>query len=120
MKNHPHEGRAPRLRHWACRIAVVFLASVAIGACNQSDSTQAAKTSSADTGAAKTPPGGHPLSESTSLAEEFGEFVAKPEELIPVPVNDIVKSIRMNAIAMLTGEKIYQANCAACHGEDLK
>ena len=117
MINHPHEGRAPRLRRWTCRMAVVAVAALAIGACNQSANTQSAN---AETGAAKTPPGGHPLSEATSLEEEYGEFVAKPEELVQIPVNDIVKSLRLNAIAMLNGEKVYQANCAACHGEDLK
>jgi cbb3-type cytochrome c oxidase subunit III len=120
METHPHEGRALRLRHWTSRFALVAVAALAIGACNQSGSTQSANAAAGGTGAAKTPPGGHPLSEATSLAEEYGEFVAKPEELSPIPVNDIVKSLRLNAIAMLTGERIYQANCAACHGEDLK
>src|SRR5258707_1636031 len=117
MINQPEEGWAPRLRRWTCRMAVVAVAALAIGACNQSANTQSAN---AETGAAKTPPGGHPLSEATSLEEEYGEFVAKPEELVQIPVNDIVKSLRLNAIAMLNGEKVYQANCAACHGEDLK
>jgi cytochrome c oxidase cbb3-type subunit 3 len=117
METHPREGRALRLRRWT-RFAFITAAALTIGACNQSASTQSAAAGKAETKV--TPPGGHPLSEATSLTEEFGEFVAKPEELIPVPVNDIVKSIRMNAIAMLTGEKIYQAQCSACHGEDLK
>jgi len=111
------EGSARKLRLGACRFVFVALAGLAIGACNQSGST----TADAAKGDPKvTPPGGHPLSEATNLAEEYGEFVAKPEELTQVPVNDIVKSIRLNAIAMLTGEKIYQAQCSACHGEDLK
>jgi cytochrome c oxidase cbb3-type subunit 3 len=111
------EGSARRLRLGACRFVFVALAGLAISACNQSGSA----TADAAKGDPKvTPPGGHPLSEATNLAEEYGEFVAKPEELTQVPVNDIVKSIRLNAIAMLTGEKIYQAQCSACHGEDLK
>jgi hypothetical protein len=35
----------------------------------------------------------------TSGEEEYGEFLARPEELASVPTNDIVKSIRMNATA---------------------
>jgi cytochrome c oxidase cbb3-type subunit 3 len=51
---------------------------------------------------------------------EYGEFVAKPDELAPVPVNDIVKSIRLNAIAMMVGKEVYGKHCADCHGADLK
>jgi cytochrome c oxidase cbb3-type subunit 3 len=46
--------------------------------------------------------------------------VARAEELIPVPSNEIVKSIRLNAQAMILGKAVYDKNCAACHGEDLK
>jgi cytochrome c oxidase cbb3-type subunit 3 len=52
--------------------------------------------------------------------EEYGEFLARPEELATVAVNDIVKSIRMNATAMTLGRKVYDKACAACHGADLK
>jgi cytochrome c oxidase cbb3-type subunit 3 len=52
--------------------------------------------------------------------EEYGEFLARPEELGSVPVNDIVKSIRMNGSAMLLGKRVYEKACAACHGADLK
>jgi cytochrome c oxidase cbb3-type subunit III len=52
--------------------------------------------------------------------DEYGELLARPEELAPVAVNDIVKSIRLNAAAMSLGRKVYDENCAACHGEDLK
>ena len=34
-------------------------------------------------------------------------------------VNDIVKSLRLNATAMPLGQRVYAANCAACHGEEL-
>jgi len=51
---------------------------------------------------------------------EYGEFVAKPDELASVPVNDIVKSIRLNAIAMMVGKEVYGKQCAGCHGADLK
>jgi cbb3-type cytochrome c oxidase subunit III len=52
--------------------------------------------------------------------EEYGEFLARHEELASVPVNDIVKSIRMNGSAMLLGKKVYDKACASCHGADLK
>jgi cbb3-type cytochrome c oxidase subunit III len=52
--------------------------------------------------------------------EEYGEFLARPEELASVPVNDIVKSIRMNGSAMLLGKRVYETACATCHGADLK
>jgi cbb3-type cytochrome c oxidase subunit III len=52
--------------------------------------------------------------------EEYGEFLARPEELASVPVNDIVKSIRMNGTAKVLGRKVYEKNCVACHGADLK
>jgi cytochrome c oxidase cbb3-type subunit 3 len=51
---------------------------------------------------------------------EYGEFLAAPSELASVPVNDIVKSIRLNGQAMRLGESVYTANCAGCHGGDLK
>ena len=52
--------------------------------------------------------------------EEYGEFLARPGELAAVPADDIAKSIRLNAGAMLLGKKVYDKNCAACHGADLK
>ena len=62
------------------------------------------------------PQAAHPLEEE----EEYGEFLARHEELATVPVNDIVKSIRMNGSAMLLGKKVYDKACASCHGADLK
>jgi cytochrome c oxidase cbb3-type subunit 3 len=52
--------------------------------------------------------------------EEYGELVARPEELASVPANEIVKSIRLSATAMTLGAEVYAKNCAACHGDDLK
>jgi cbb3-type cytochrome c oxidase subunit III len=52
--------------------------------------------------------------------EEYGEFLARAQELAAVPVNDIFKSIRLTAGAMLVGRKVYERNCAMCHGADLK
>jgi len=52
--------------------------------------------------------------------EEYGEFLARPKEFAALPVNDIVKSIRMNGGAMILGRKVYEKSCAVCHGADLK
>jgi len=52
--------------------------------------------------------------------EEYGEYLAKPEELAPVPVNEIVKSLRLNSQAMKLGRVVYDRQCAQCHGPDLK
>ena len=52
--------------------------------------------------------------------EEPTEWVAKPEELTQHSVNDIVKSIRLNASAMKLGQEVYEKSCASCHGADLK
>jgi cytochrome c oxidase cbb3-type subunit 3 len=54
------------------------------------------------------------------IEEEYGEFLARPKELASVPVNDIIKSIRLNAGAMIFGRKVYDKACAGCHGDDLK
>jgi cytochrome c oxidase cbb3-type subunit 3 len=51
--------------------------------------------------------------------EEYGEFLARPTELASVPVNDIARSLRLNAGAMSLGRKVYAQHCAACHGADL-
>jgi len=52
--------------------------------------------------------------------EEYGVWVARPEELAPVAVNDIVKSLRLNATAMKLGREVYDKSCASCHGPQLK
>lgn len=52
--------------------------------------------------------------------EEYGEFLARPEELASFAVNDIVKSLRLTGGAMSLGKKVYEKSCAACHGDDLK
>jgi cbb3-type cytochrome c oxidase subunit III len=56
----------------------------------------------------------------TEPEEEYGEFLARPTELGSVPVNDILKSLRMTAGAMSHGRKVYAQHCASCHGADLK
>jgi cytochrome c oxidase cbb3-type subunit III len=61
-----------------------------------------------------------PRAPAPAVEEEYGEFLARPKELAPIPVNDIVKSIRLNGGAMTLGRKVYDKACAACHGADLK
>jgi cytochrome c oxidase cbb3-type subunit III len=56
----------------------------------------------------------------TEPEEEYGEFLARPTDLGSVPVNEILKSLRMTAGAMLLGRKVYAQHCAECHGADLK
>jgi cytochrome c oxidase cbb3-type subunit 3 len=56
----------------------------------------------------------------TEPEEEYGEFLARPSELASVPVNDIIRSIRMNGGAMSLGKKVYATACASCHGADLR
>jgi len=56
----------------------------------------------------------------TEPEEEYGEFLARPGELGSIPVNDIFKSLRLTAGAMSLGKKVYEKNCAMCHGADLK
>jgi cytochrome c oxidase cbb3-type subunit 3 len=61
-----------------------------------------------------------PQAPSPEPEEEYGEFLARPEELASVAVNDIVKSLRLTGGAMSFGKKVYDKNCAVCHGADLK
>ena len=59
------------------------------------EETQAA---SADSDKPVNPPGGHPLSDSPE-PDEYGEFLARNDELLSVPINEIVKSTRLSATA---------------------
>jgi mono/diheme cytochrome c family protein len=94
----PSPSADARVRHW--RVAAIALGALGIAATVNSALPQAA----------------HPLEEE----EEYGEFLARPEELATPAANDIVKSIRMNGSAMLLGKKVYDKACASCHGADLK
>jgi hypothetical protein len=90
-------------RQWA----VIALTALVIGACNQAN-TQAAST---DSDKPVNPPGGHPLSDSPE-EDEYGEFLARNEELLAVPINEIVKSTRLSATATVIGRQMYDKNCA--------
>src|SRR6266850_7896496 len=52
--------------------------------------------------------------------EEYGEFLARPDELASYSVNRIARSLRLRAQAMKLGQKVYDQHCASCHGADLK
>jgi cbb3-type cytochrome c oxidase subunit III len=53
-------------------------------------------------------------------SEEYGEFLAKPEELASYSANRIGRSLRLRAQALKLGQKVYDQHCASCHGADLK
>src|SRR6185436_13681063 len=105
-------GRGTRVR----RFLLCALFAIAIGGYGQWSTSHAAPAGDQPVN----PPGGHPLGDDPPDEEEYGEFLAKAEELIPVPANEVVKSIRMNAIAVNLGKRVYAQHCASCHGEDLR
>src|SRR5262249_386017 len=57
---------------------------------------------------------------STEGEEGPAEWLAKPEELASIPIDRIMKSLRLNGIAMKLGREVYENECASCHGDDLK
>jgi len=46
-------------------------------------------------------------------AEEYGEWLGAPEELADVPVNRIIRSLRLNAQAMKLGREVFENHCAS-------
>src|SRR5262249_35577246 len=113
---HAKEDRARNLGKAPRQWVVIALAAVAIAACNQAPSAQLTST---DSDKPTNPPGGHPLSDSPE-PDEYGEFLARQDELLPVPINEIVKSTRLSATATVIGRQVYDKNCAGCHGADMK
>lgn len=108
MKLSPHA-----VRGLSIRIAKLSAAlAMAITAAIHSMATTAAETPSVDDQADPVPWG--------LELEDYGEFLANPEELAAIPVNNIVDSMRLNSQAMTLGETVYTKNCAECHGVDLK
>jgi mono/diheme cytochrome c family protein len=103
-ERHRQHRRAGSVLSLAAACAVLTLS-----ACNQAATTATAPAPEA--------------AEETILgmpAEEFGEFMARPEELAAHTSNDIVKSLRLNGVAMKLGRQVYDAHCASCHGAELK
>jgi cytochrome c oxidase cbb3-type subunit 3 len=92
-----------------------------LAACSQPETTQSTERPSQETAGlpAAPPPTAEELS-GVGYKVEYGEYLAGPEELIDVPVNDIVQSLRLNAGAMRLGKEVFAKHCANCHGEDLK
>src|SRR4029077_18626092 len=114
MESHPKQEPALQRRRRSWQLVTIAVTALGLGACNMSTGTQTANSD-----APKNPPGGHPLSEGIT-DEDYGEFVARPAELLSVSTNDIVKSIRLSAIAVNLGRTVYDKNSASCHIEDLK
>jgi cbb3-type cytochrome c oxidase subunit III len=101
-------------------------AGVAIAACGQQGGTQTV-SNEAPAAEAPRPAGDEPVNQAGGSPligmpqeEEYGEFVARAEELVNVSTNDIAKSIRLSAISLALGRIVYDKNCASCHGADLK
>ena len=122
MERHLKHRHPSGLRFGKSQWAVLAVTALAISACNLSSTSQAPATQSASDESGKTvlnKPGGHPLSDTPDV-DEYGEFLAKADELGPIPVNEIVKSLRLSATAMVVGRQVYAKNCAGCHGEDAR
>jgi cytochrome c oxidase cbb3-type subunit 3 len=103
---------------------IAAAAVLALAGCNQPQVSQ--DPTNAVPGAQKVaaetrvvPPGGHPL-DAAPAEDEYGEFLARSGELANVSANDIMKSIRLTAGAVVLGQNVYAKNCASCHGSDLK
>ena len=111
-----------QLLHLYFKSFITAGAVLALASCNQPQVSQTGSTAPGAQKVAETrqvPAGGHPLGVAPA-EDEYGEFLARPGELANVPANDIVKSIRLNAGALVLGKAVYAKNCASCHGDDLK
>jgi cytochrome c oxidase cbb3-type subunit 3 len=89
-------------------LASIASAALALAACDEGAVT--ASSAPAEAAQPATAPNG----------EEYGEFLARPGELASVPVNDIMKSLRLSSTAKTVGREVYDRACASCHGADLK
>ncbi len=98
-------------------IVLAAIAVLGVASCNQVTETQTASTEPAPAAGSKSPPA---ELQSPGPAEEYGEYLARPTELVSTPTNDIPKSLRLNRVAMKLGQVVYAAHCQSCHGEDLK
>jgi cytochrome c oxidase cbb3-type subunit 3 len=61
-----------------------------------------------------------PASAPHDPTDDYGEFLARPEELANVSVNRIARSLRLHGTATKLGRVVYDQHCAVCHGADLK
>jgi cytochrome c oxidase cbb3-type subunit 3 len=98
------------LPHIGFRLTVSTLAVLGLASCND------ASTASAPKG----PPDAAAKAASGAPPEEYGEFLARPAELVSVASNDIIKSLRLTSTAKTLGTEVYARNCLSCHGADLK
>ena len=91
------------------RTCLMFASALVFGlaACNQTETTTAAA------------PAGTEAKAEEAEEAEFPEFAVAAEELANHNVDEIVNSLRLNATAVRLGQRIYAANCANCHGEEL-
>src|SRR5882672_9167171 len=95
------------------RVSLLFLTAltaIGIGACSPSSNTASTQAQQTTANIGRVVTG----------EAEFGEWLARPAELAVAATNDIVRSMRLNGAAMKLGKVVYDANCAACHGADLK
>jgi cytochrome c oxidase cbb3-type subunit 3 len=99
-----------RSRHVGFRLAVSTLAVLGLASCNEASTADAPKgpPDAAEKAAAGAPP------------EEYGEFLARPGELVSTPTNEIMKSLRLSSTAKMLGMDVYNRACVSCHGADLK
>src|SRR5258705_8478605 len=101
------ERRTPSV-NGSARLAALGFAAALLAACGHGGTAGSAPTKSAD------------AAQSAALPEEYGEFYASPDELVAPPVNEIARSMRLNATAKTLGLEVYNKNCASCHGADMK
>jgi cytochrome c oxidase cbb3-type subunit 3 len=85
------------------------LAGLGLAACDEAPTAGSAPAAKAAATESGSPP-----------PEEYGEFLARPAELVSVPTNDIMKSLRLSSTAKTLGHEVYNRSCASCHGADLK
>lgn len=101
-------------RKWRGRLSwlpVTALIAVGAASCNQTEPT------------ANAPPP-EPVAEAPAPqgigTTNYGEYLARPEELAAVGTNEIVRSSRLYSSAIAVGREVYAKSCASCHGADLK
>ena len=112
-----------RRNNTAPKLALATMAAIAITGCNQRDAAPSAAPALPSVNAPTIEPDSAEVEHKNRAwgpENEYGEYLAAPEELANVQVNDIIKSVRMNEQAMRLGEAVYVASCADCHGPDLK